>query len=65
MTLQAAELGLGTCWVCNFDVHKCAELFALPHHIEPVVLLPLGYPNSKPHVKKRKWLNDIIHWNEF
>src|SRR6056297_3613497 len=45
MTLQAAELGLGTCWVCNFDAKKCAAILGLPGHMEPLVMLPLGYPD--------------------
>ena len=65
MTLQATALGLGTCWVCNFDAGKCSDLFKLPHHIEPVVMLPLGYPDTDAPVKKRKSLNDIVHWNKY
>ena len=44
MTLQAAELGLATCWICNFDAEKTSELLMLPGHMEPAVILPLGYP---------------------
>lgn len=46
MTLAAAELGLGTCWICNFDVQKCRTLLKLPDPLEPVVILPLGYPDD-------------------
>lgn len=65
MTLQATELGLGTCWVCNFDVNLCKKILDIPNHIEPVVLLPLGYPNCKLPVKKRKLLDAIVHRNKF
>jgi nitroreductase len=65
MALQATELGLGTCWVCNFDVRQCSDILRLPRHIEPVVLLPVGYPNIKPPAKKRKLLDGIVHWNKF
>ena len=41
--LAAAEQGLGTCWVCNFDVQKCSELLNLPENIHPVVIIPVGY----------------------
>jgi nitroreductase len=41
---QAADLGLGTCWVMHFDPVKATELFALPEHIVPVAMLPVGYP---------------------
>lgn len=66
MTLQATELGLGTCWICNFHVDKCAEFFNLPNHIEPVAILSLGYPteNTAP-IKKRKALDEIVHWEKF
>ena len=65
MTLQATELGLGTCWVCNFDVNRCSEMFNLPSQIEPVVLLPVGYPEVKPPNKNRKSIEEIVHWEEF
>jgi nitroreductase len=63
MTLQATELGLGTCWVCNFDVHRCAEIMDLPRHIEPIVMLPLGYPDVEvPAEKNRKPLDKLVYW---
>lgn len=66
MTLMAAELGLGTCWVCNFKANLCSEILNLPHYVEPIALLPLGYPqNEAPENKKRKKLNEIIHLNTF
>lgn len=67
ITLQAAELGLGTCWVCNFDAQKCREILQLPQNIEPVVYLPLGYPDDAPieNHEKRKSMDEIIHWNEY
>ena len=30
LCLAATEQGLGTCWVCNFNVEKCKELFSIP-----------------------------------
>jgi nitroreductase len=65
MTLQAAELGLGTCWVCNFDAKKCSEIFDLPPYIEPEVLLPIGYPDEDVKEKKRKPPEEIVHWEKF
>ena len=63
--LQATELDLGTCWICNFNVNRCSELFEIPAPIEPAVLIPLGYPDIDPPVKKRKPLEAIIHWEKF
>ncbi|MDR3194449.1 MAG: nitroreductase family protein [Tannerella sp.] len=44
LCLAAAEQGLGTCWVCHFDALQCASLFHLPEGIEPVAIIPAGYP---------------------
>ncbi len=65
MTLMATQLGLGTCWVCNFDVKKCSQILELPEHIEPVVFVPLGYPDIEIPAKKRKPFQEIVHRNKF
>ncbi|MCB2221691.1 MAG: nitroreductase family protein [Bacteroidetes bacterium] len=66
MTLAATDRGLGTCWVCNFDRDKTIRAFNLPDHLEPVVFLPLGFPNQKTeanrHETKRKSLDEITEW---
>ena len=61
LCLAAADLGLGTCWVCNFDAKGISEAFGIPDHIEPVALVPLGYPTSNEVPEKtRKPLEEII-----
>lgn len=64
MTLAATERGLGTCWVCNFDLEKTKAYFNLPEHLEPMALLPLGYPDvevdTERHSEKRKPLSEIV-----
>ncbi|HPR33727.1 MAG TPA: nitroreductase family protein [Prolixibacteraceae bacterium] len=63
LTLQAADLGLGTCWVCNFDVQKTSEFLALKPDEEPIALIPLGYPASENiPVKKRKGIDELVVW---
>ncbi|NWJ51098.1 MAG: nitroreductase family protein [Bacteroidetes bacterium] len=66
LILQATELGLGTCWVCNFNVIRLKENLKLPDHIEPIAIIPIGYPNDVTdpdrHDIKRKSLNEIVHW---
>lgn len=66
ITLQATELGLATCWICNFDVSKCRSILDLPLHIEPIAIIPLAYPadstDPERHKTMRKPLDKIIHW---
>lgn len=49
MIMQAAELGLGTCWVGSFDPSAVKREFALAENYEPVVILPIGYPAPDAH----------------
>lgn len=69
LTLQAAELGLATCWVCNFDRRLLEKNLKLPKNIEPVVIIPVGYPEEKAdmerHNLKRKPVGDFVHWDNF
>ena len=66
MTLAAAELGLGTCWVCSFDAVGCSRALDLPDHIEPIALLPIGYPSEQSdpsrHDTGRKSLGEMVEW---
>lgn len=42
LCLAAADRGLGTCWVCNFDVEAFHRLFSFPG-MEPIALIPIGH----------------------
>lgn len=44
MSLQAAELGVGTTIVGMFDKKKLAGEFNIPDSCEPVLIMPAGYP---------------------
>lgn len=67
ITLAATDAGLGTCWVCKFDAGKCASILGLPPDIEPMVLLPIGFPadtgNPDRHESQRLASDKIIRWN--
>lgn len=65
MVLQATESGLGSCWVCNFNPDSCKKALNLPANIEPLVIVPLGFPNETAREKIRKPLNGILHWDSF
>ena len=66
LILAATELGLGTCWVCAFDAQKVLQVLELPEHLEPAVLIPVGYADDdrKP-LKKRKELSEMVSWNKY
>lgn len=65
LTLQAAELGLGTCWVAAFDPQAAKEVLDLPDDVEPLAFTPLGYAKDTRTGKQRKSLSELVrydHW---
>ncbi|MGN0086152.1 MAG: nitroreductase family protein [Alloprevotella sp.] len=60
LCLAAAEVGLGTCWICNFDTERLTQQFGSPEGCEPVALIPLGKPADEAKDKVRKSLDDIL-----
>lgn len=69
MILQATELGLGTTWVGHFDPTAVRKAFNIPSNIEPVCILPLGYPSedakANPNHTKRKDISQTVLYNSF
>lgn len=64
MCLRATDLGLATCWICNFDPAILAGVLPLPAGYKPMVILPLGKPEAGSAIppKTRKALDDITTW---
>lgn len=59
--LQAIELDLGACWVGAFDDKMVKKVLGVKEDWQPIVILPIGYPNEKPHSTPRIHLNDLVH----
>lgn len=59
----AHELGIGTCWVAAFNEQKVVETLNLSENEQPLILVPLGYPDDKaPAEKKRKTIEEICEF---
>jgi len=65
MTLAAASLGLGTCWIGAFYEDKVKEILGVPQEIRVVALLPLGYPVEETAPRPRKNLDDVVAWEHW
>lgn len=66
LILQAAELGIGSCWIGWFDEKKLKKLLAIPKSKKIDVVISLGYPENDQLVPKaRKALNDIHAFNSY
>lgn len=61
LCLAAADCGIGSCWVCNFNTALCRELFRLSENVEPVAIVSLGYSaETTPAPRRRKEMNEIV-----
>lgn len=67
MMLAAWDLGLGTCWITNFDERRVKELLGLPGDAVFLTAFPVGYPRQRVtgRRKRRKPLEEIVHWERF
>ncbi len=58
--LQAADLGLGTCWIGSFDADKVRQILRIPEDIVIVELMVLGYPADSKSEPKREPIEKIV-----
>lgn len=65
MTLCAAEIGLGTCWIGAFEPAKVRRVLGIPGHIEPLAMTPLGIPAEPVRAKSRKPMLEIVNYDRF
>jgi nitroreductase len=69
LILQATDLGLGTCWIADFDPEAARRLLHLPRGLDPLLLSPLGYPAAgaepKEPGKRRRPLEELVHWDRY
>jgi nitroreductase len=69
MTLAAADIGLGTCWIAAFDPEAAREVLGVPPEGEPMLFSPLGYPaDSAPasdrHLQRRS-LEELVRYERW
>lgn len=63
--LAAHSIGLGTCWICNFDLSKLTTALNIPEQREAIAIFPIGHidvERSSIPEKKRKPLSEITEW---
>jgi len=64
-TLQASDLGYGTCWIGAFDEVNVKEILGVPKDKKIVVCMTFGKPAGRHIAKSRKAVEDFIYLNQF
>ncbi len=65
LTLGAADLGLGTCWIGAFNPDEARTILKLPPEVEPIAFTPLGYPAASPGTKTRRPLEELVRYESW
>ena len=65
MTLCAADLGLGTCWIGAFDAAVVRRALNLPGGVDPLAMTPLGYAADAGRPKSRRPIAELVHYDRW
>jgi nitroreductase len=58
--LAAAAEGLGTCWICAYDVEKMNKALGIISPWSVYAISPLGYANAEPGELSRKPIEELF-----
>lgn len=62
MMMAATDLGLGSCWICNFNPDVLKRELSIDKDYVPINVLLLGYKSTDKNAKSRKPLSDIVEY---
>ncbi len=67
MATAGWSLGLGTCWVGNFDAPKISQMLGVPDQWAIFTILAFGYPNSAhpPQSKPLKPRHEVVYYERW
>ncbi len=60
ISLQAAELGLASCWIGSFYPDQVRPILGIPQDIMIVELMAIGYPAGEQQTRKREPMEKIV-----
>jgi nitroreductase len=63
--LAATGNGLGSCPIRSFSQRAIKTLLYLPPHVEPELLISLGYPAKPVKAPAKRAIEEIVHWEHY
>ena len=64
-TLQAADLGYGTCWIGAFDENRVKEILEIPAEKKVVICMTFGTPEGRHVPRGRKPFEKFIFLDHY
>lgn len=65
LLLRLTDLGLGACWVGAYLDKGIKETLEIPEKINVEAIIPIGYPDEKPHPVRKEALESRIYWDKW
>ncbi len=65
LVLQAAEEGLGTCWIGAFQEAEAKAALGVPDEVRVMAMTPLGWPAETPPPRGRKAMENIVSYERY
>lgn len=65
MVIAAWAMGVGSCWIGDFNEEKVKKLLGITAKWKVVALISFGYPAENPQPRKKKPLEKIVSFNKF
>ncbi len=62
LSLEAVELGYGTCWIGAFYKEKLEEKLGVGNNYEAFVCMTVGVPDEVPEQPTKKSLEELVDW---
>jgi nitroreductase len=63
--LSAHSLGLGTCWIGDYNEEKLTEIFKIKEPYYPVGIISVGFTDKQPATPKHKSLEEVLCYEKF
>jgi nitroreductase len=65
MVVAAWAMGVGSCWIGDFNEEKVKTLLNISESWNVVALVSFGYPAERPGPRKKKSFDEIVSFNKF
>ncbi|MBI5391458.1 nitroreductase family protein [Candidatus Woesearchaeota archaeon] len=65
MLLKAHALGIGSCWIGDFDEKKLKTFFQIENGVRPQMILAFGYSNEKPDQPALEPLENLLFFEHY
>ena len=65
MVIAAWGLGIGSCWIGDFQEAEVKRLLNIPEDRKVIALVTFGYPAEKIGSRQKKPIDEIVSYNKF